>query len=194
MTSSHYAPDTLAPARSWTASALCRSIADPDAFFPTGNGATVQQQTNDAKQLCASCPIRMTCATTAIRENYQYGIWGGLDERQRRSLARVPKADLPAAIRTAWKRRTYDHHFDAYASRTVQIDDGHVMWTVKNTSVTVLGRNWTPRQLALWVGQGREPHGPVKTHCSRPDCVAAEHVGDAVVRMLRARQIKEVAA
>ncbi|MFJ3173764.1 WhiB family transcriptional regulator [Streptomyces roseus] len=188
MTRSHHAPNTLQPARHWATGGLCRSISDPDAFFPTGTGASVQQQIDDAKQLCSACPIRMACATTAIRENYEYGVWGGLDERQRRYLSKVPAANLEDGIRRSWDRRTWDPYFDAYAKRTVQVDDGHVLWTVKNTSITVLGRNWTPRQLAIWVGQGREPHGTVKTHCGHPDCVAAEHVGDAVVRMVRARQ------
>jgi len=194
MTTSGRAPDTLTRAPHWSDKGLCRTVADPEAFFPSGIGAATQQQIDEAKTFCVGCPVRMNCATAAIRKGYQYGVWGGLDEAQRRSLTRTPAADLPQAIRAAWDRRTYDHYFDAYARRTVQGDDGHVLWAVRNTSVTVLGRNWTPRQLAVWIGHNREPHGTVKTHCGQPDCVAPEHVGDAVIRMVRSRQTKKAAA
>jgi WhiB family redox-sensing transcriptional regulator len=60
--------------------ALCAQT-DPDAFFPEKG-----QSTADAKRTCMACEVRDECLEYAITHGEQYGVWGGLSERERRPL------------------------------------------------------------------------------------------------------------
>lgn len=180
-------PDTAGRPNHWTDDALCRVDVNPEAFFPSGGGTAGQQQTDEAKKFCTGCPVRMDCAVSAIENRMDSGVWGALDEAQRRRILRHKPADVEKAIRGEWASRKGDPYFDAYFKRTVQEEDGHVRWLVKNTSVTVLGRNYTPAQLGLMLARGRQPHGTTKAICGRPGCVAPEHLADDVVRWDRSR-------
>ena len=64
----------------WQADALCAQT-DPEAFFPEKGGST-----RDAKEICAACEVRAECLAYALEHDERYGIWGGLSERERRSL------------------------------------------------------------------------------------------------------------
>ena len=71
----------------WRVSAACRR-ADPELFFPIssiGRGAAEAQQ---AKAVCARCPVRQPCLDFALATGQEFGIWGGYDERERRLLPR----------------------------------------------------------------------------------------------------------
>ena len=39
-----------------------------------------------AKAICATCPVRGPCLDYALRIREQHGIWGGLNEVERRAL------------------------------------------------------------------------------------------------------------
>lgn len=39
-----------------------------------------------AKMICASCPVRQPCLDYAISIREPHGIWGGLNENERRQL------------------------------------------------------------------------------------------------------------
>jgi WhiB family redox-sensing transcriptional regulator len=67
-------------AESWRADALCAQT-DPEAFFPDKGGSN-----RDAKATCLKCDVREECLAYALRTNQQFGIWGGLSERERRNL------------------------------------------------------------------------------------------------------------
>jgi hypothetical protein len=55
---------------------------DPDVFFPShGDPGT------DAREICAACPVRDDCLKYAIDAD-EFGIWGGLDQDERRNLRR----------------------------------------------------------------------------------------------------------
>ena len=43
----------------------------------------------EAKKFCDECPVRSACLNYAIRLNEEHGIWGGLNEAERRSLVRI---------------------------------------------------------------------------------------------------------
>lgn len=63
----------------WNAGGLC-SGADPDVFFPShGDPGT------KARQICGSCAVRSECLEYSTAAD-EWGIWGGLDERERRNL------------------------------------------------------------------------------------------------------------
>lgn len=65
----------------WTTRAQCRRI-DPDALFVRGAAQ------NRAKLLCHGCPVRAECLADALDNRVEFGVWGGMTERERRSLLR----------------------------------------------------------------------------------------------------------
>lgn len=67
--------------------AACRAE-DPDLFFPIGSTGPALVQTEDAKAVCRSCPVRQECLRWALDNGQDAGVWGGLDETERRALKR----------------------------------------------------------------------------------------------------------
>lgn len=68
----------------WRQYARCLG-ADPDVFYPP---AESEEAALEAKKICATCPVREACLEHAIRFREKQGVWGGLDERERRRLIR----------------------------------------------------------------------------------------------------------
>lgn len=66
---------------SWTTRGSCCSL-DPDGFFVQG----ADQQ--KAKTLCEGCPVRAECLADALDNRIEFGVWGGMTERERRRLLR----------------------------------------------------------------------------------------------------------
>ncbi|MDX6200773.1 MAG: WhiB family transcriptional regulator, redox-sensing transcriptional regulator [Frankiales bacterium] len=46
-----------------------------------------------ARRLCAACPVVQTCAEYAIRIREPHGIWGGMNELERRRVIRRRQGD-----------------------------------------------------------------------------------------------------
>jgi WhiB family redox-sensing transcriptional regulator len=65
--------------RQWTARAIC-ALGDPDRLFVTGAAQ------REAAKLCRGCPVQMECLADALDHQVEFGVWGGLTERQRRAL------------------------------------------------------------------------------------------------------------
>ncbi len=65
----------------WTTSAACRSN-DPDDLFVQGAAQ------NRAKQVCLGCPVRAERLADALDNRVEFGVWGGMTERERRALLR----------------------------------------------------------------------------------------------------------
>ncbi|GGS62264.1 transcriptional regulator WhiB [Planobispora rosea] len=65
----------------WTSSAACKG-ADPDALFVQGAAQ------NRAKLICRGCPVRTECLADALDNRIEFGVWGGMTERERRALLR----------------------------------------------------------------------------------------------------------
>jgi WhiB family transcriptional regulator, redox-sensing transcriptional regulator len=57
---------------------------DLDRFFSTD---PADQQV--ATRICLQCPVRQACLQYAMDRAEPYGVWGGLNERERRNLRRV---------------------------------------------------------------------------------------------------------
>jgi len=68
---------------SWRELAACRT-ADPELFFPIGRTGPAIGEIQRAKAVCASCPVRERCLTFALDTHQDFGVWGGLDEDERR--------------------------------------------------------------------------------------------------------------
>lgn len=63
----------------------CRDVPNPDLFFPIdGDEVGVAR----AKQLCARCPVRVTCLRLAIVRRERYGVFGGMTAAERRAIER----------------------------------------------------------------------------------------------------------
>ena len=65
----------------WHGSRLCVGE-DPDVFFPSHGDPGTR-----ARQICAACAVRGECLAYAIAAD-EFGIWGGLDQDERRNLQR----------------------------------------------------------------------------------------------------------
>jgi len=73
----------------WQHAAACRNE-DPELFFPVGAaGVEVLLQVREAKAVCARCPVAGECLAQAVEFGDEAGIWGGLDEAERRELTRT---------------------------------------------------------------------------------------------------------
>ena len=64
----------------WAMDAKCRGM--EDALFPE---ASEQKR---VRQLCMGCPVRMQCLSEALDNRIEWGVWGGMTERERRQLLR----------------------------------------------------------------------------------------------------------
>jgi WhiB family transcriptional regulator, redox-sensing transcriptional regulator len=89
-------PQLLAEARSdtartWTARALCVGV-DPEMFFPPADGPAIE-----ARHICGRCPASAQCLAYAVTADEPFGIWGGLDPRERQSLRRQLQRREPSA-------------------------------------------------------------------------------------------------
>ena len=65
----------------WVTRAKCRD-GDPDALFVRG---AAQRR---AAAICRRCPVVLECRADALDNKVEFGVWGGLTERQRRALLR----------------------------------------------------------------------------------------------------------
>ena len=78
----------------WRARAACR-VVDPELFFPVGTSGPALTQLAEAKAVCASCPVTADCLAWALDTAQEYGVWGGLDENDRRALRRQRPLSRP---------------------------------------------------------------------------------------------------
>jgi WhiB family redox-sensing transcriptional regulator len=72
----------------WQARAACKG---PHAtvFFPPAHAERKEEKVareQRAKSICASCAVRRDCLEYAIRIREPHGIWGGLNEVERKQL------------------------------------------------------------------------------------------------------------
>jgi WhiB family transcriptional regulator, redox-sensing transcriptional regulator len=65
----------------WTANAACRDL-DPDELFVQGAAQ------NRVKTRCFGCVVRTQCLADALDNRVEFGVWGGMTERERRALLR----------------------------------------------------------------------------------------------------------
>jgi WhiB family redox-sensing transcriptional regulator len=71
----------------WRDRAACRDLG-PEMFFHERGTSDYE----DARQVCASCPVRINCLDYALRcepvvGGHRLGMWGGLLPRERKRLA-----------------------------------------------------------------------------------------------------------
>ncbi|RJQ74146.1 WhiB family transcriptional regulator [Pseudonocardiaceae bacterium YIM PH 21723] len=63
----------------WRPAAACRD-SDPDRLFVRG------AEQREARGICRGCPVRAECLAEALDNRIEFGVWGGMTERERRAL------------------------------------------------------------------------------------------------------------
>ncbi len=103
----------------WAGRGVCRGV-DPDSLFVQGAAQ------NRAKGMCMRCPVRTECLADALDNRVEFGVWGGMTERERRALLRRRpnvtswKALLEAA-KTEYERSYEPTGLDARPALSVAI-------------------------------------------------------------------------
>src|SRR5438876_671951 len=90
----------------WTTRAACKGT-DPDELFVQGAAQ------NRAKLICRGCPVRTECLADALDNGIEFGVWGGMTERERRALLRrrpdvTSWRDLLERARDEYERQSLD--------------------------------------------------------------------------------------
>ena len=79
----------------WANVALCQK-SSPDELFVRG------AEQHKAKAVCGACPVRAECLAEALDNQIEWGVWGGMTERERRALLRRrPNASWRAVLEAA---------------------------------------------------------------------------------------------
>jgi WhiB family redox-sensing transcriptional regulator len=72
----------------WQDRAACRgphtSLFFPPSHFERKDDKEARE--DQAKSICSTCPVRKPCLAYALRIREPHGIWGGLNEVERRAL------------------------------------------------------------------------------------------------------------
>ena len=76
------------------ADAACKGM-DADVFFPADN-----RDVPAALAVCRGCPVCADCLAYSFRAGEWTGVWGGMDARGRRQLARRLRAAGDVRFRT----------------------------------------------------------------------------------------------
>ena len=67
--------------RNWRSASRCRT-SDAEDLFVTG------RKQREARSFCRVCPVRTECLAHALVQRIEFGVWGGMTERERRALLR----------------------------------------------------------------------------------------------------------
>jgi len=88
----------------WATVAQCKQ-SRPDELFVRGAAQ------NRAKMMCAGCPVKTECLAEALDNQIEWGVWGGMTERERRAILRKrPNV-------TSWRRLLEAAQADALGSQ-----------------------------------------------------------------------------
>src|SRR5919109_4241016 len=66
----------------WRSAARCRTT-DAEGLFVKG------ARQREARVFCRACPVRTECLAHALDHRIEFGVWGGMTERERRALLRA---------------------------------------------------------------------------------------------------------
>lgn len=91
-------PGPVADVWEWQFHAACRGMDSAVFFHPERErGQKRAARERAAKQVCASCPVQLQCATHALAVRETYGTWGGMSEIERAALLSSDVSELQAA-------------------------------------------------------------------------------------------------
>jgi WhiB family redox-sensing transcriptional regulator len=178
-------PDTTSRDGDWRDFAACRRE-EPELFFPKGKTGPWQLVIAEAKSVCRRCPVVDECLQWALEAGTEFGVWGGRDEDERRTMrARRTRRPEPEPEDEPETHDDAQQYAALYAQHTQPAEGGHLIWAGPAPTVNVDGKHVAYTRLAFEVGTGEPPYGPVKAGCDRYRCVAPEHLTDATIRAAR---------
>lgn len=77
-------PGPVAELWDWQLLAACRGLSVEVFFHPDNERGSARAARDDAaKQVCATCPVRVECRAHALEVKEPYGVWGGMSEDER---------------------------------------------------------------------------------------------------------------
>lgn len=112
----------------WQLMAKCRGM--NDALFPEG------KDQKRAKAICSGCPVRTQCLAEALDNRIEWGVWGGLTERERRQVLRS-RPDVVSWAKVLEAAAEADESCVRVVDRRFDRPDGT---SYIATQVTILGR------------------------------------------------------
>ncbi|MGY5048253.1 WhiB family transcriptional regulator [Streptomyces sp. 900105755] len=170
-------PDTHR-ATDWRDNSACsqRGV-DPDVFHATEADHAALRE---ARAVCAGCPTRVACLTSAYQEHDEWGIRAGLTPRQRKIILKKADRNITRAVADALGDPTVLLK-NLYWQHTQQAGR-HRVWTDHRDWVNVRGKPFTVNQLAWRAIHGFAPEGHVVRTCEVDKCVADACLADDVTR------------
>ena len=75
----------------WVLQARCR-FTNPDDLFVRGAAQ------RDAATICRPCLVATECLADALDNQMEFGVWGGMTERQRRALLRSIRSEFLVGV------------------------------------------------------------------------------------------------
>jgi WhiB family redox-sensing transcriptional regulator len=84
----------------WLPDARCIGT-DPELFFPVGTSEAAMTKVATAKRICDACDVRPECLEWSLATFQDAGVWGGLDEEERRVIRRARRRTLVAEAERA---------------------------------------------------------------------------------------------
>lgn len=69
----------IVPNSLWKLSGSCANSDHPDLWYSTN-----PKEKRQAKKICYRCPVIAQCLIASFENNEAFGIWGGLDEQERK--------------------------------------------------------------------------------------------------------------
>jgi WhiB family transcriptional regulator, redox-sensing transcriptional regulator len=84
----------------WQERAACRGDDSGYFFAPSYFERRAEKDAREAvaKAICARCPVQGPCLDYALRVREDHGVWGGLNEMERRALLRARgRSDIASA-------------------------------------------------------------------------------------------------
>ncbi|MBK1788804.1 WhiB family transcriptional regulator [Prauserella cavernicola] len=88
----------------WHAQGACQLFPELDWVEAKGPAALA------CRVVCAACPVRARCATEALERGEPWGMWGGLDRRDRKAIALEYGFPLPAVLPEHGTNSRYAKH------------------------------------------------------------------------------------
>lgn len=85
-------PPAVEGLMSWLHRARCQDE-DPELFFPVGTTGPAVVQAEMAKAVCFKCPVSEECLEWSLKIGGDTGVWGGMDEVERRGLRRARRRE-----------------------------------------------------------------------------------------------------
>ncbi|MEU0133368.1 WhiB family transcriptional regulator [Streptomyces sp. NPDC006296] len=160
-------PETLEPADRWQQRGACRET-DPEIFFPVGEGPDAQQQTDDAKKICGTCPVKDICRDWAIDTRQVHGVWGGMTAKERHNLRRRE------ARATASDNELQELAAALLNEHSVPVGD-HREWRGP-ISIRIKGVATTAKRIAWIHEHGARPDAALIVACGHPKCILPAHM------------------